>query len=91
MLGIGHQHGRRRELEPGADPRLFRSQRRSLLSGAEPGGVVWLGKPVAAAAELWTAERVFDKVHADASRLSMMRMVARSIMVSEEEKTRNGI
>src|SRR5580704_18866379 len=43
MLEIDHQHGRRREPEPGADPGLSGRQRRGALSGPGQARVVRLG------------------------------------------------
>src|ERR1700735_2748808 len=45
MLGIDHQHGRRRKAEPGADPGLGGSQRRGAIPVPGPEGVVRVGEP----------------------------------------------
>ncbi len=44
MLGIDHQHGRRKETEPGADPGVFGSQRGGAIPSPGPGGVIRLGE-----------------------------------------------
>ena len=57
MLGIDHQHGRRRTTEPGADPGLGGSQRGSPIPLPGPRGVVRVGEPDIAAAGLAQTRR----------------------------------
>src|SRR6266436_2027809 len=44
MLGIDHQHGRRRTTEPGTDPGVCGSQRRDAFSFPGPAGIVRVGE-----------------------------------------------
>src|SRR5712692_7854203 len=53
MLGIDHQRAIRRKTEPGTDPGISGRQWRSAVPGPQPKGVVRVGKPDLAAAQLW--------------------------------------
>src|SRR5579864_3121232 len=64
MLGIDHQHGRRRETEPGTDPGLDRGQRRGAVPLPGPRGVVRVGEPDVAAAGLRAAEARWQRIGA---------------------------
>src|SRR6266436_767340 len=56
MLGIDHQHGRRRNAEPGADPGVSGRQRRVALPGSGTTGGVRLGEPDFAATRVRALE-----------------------------------
>src|ERR1700692_1673272 len=56
MLGIDHPHGRRKEVEPGADPGISGREPRSSLSGQRAGGVIRVGGADSARAWLWRPE-----------------------------------
>src|SRR5437588_2543807 len=64
MLGIDHQHGRRRETEPGADPGLGGGQRRGAIPVPGPGGVVRVGEPYIEPAGLRPAETRWQRTGA---------------------------
>src|ERR1700693_4135751 len=64
MLGIDHQHGRRREPEPGADPGVSGRQRRDALSGPGQARVVRLGESDFAPAGLRALEAPGQRVGA---------------------------
>src|SRR5277367_1334293 len=56
MLGIDHQHGRRRKAEPGGDPGISGIKRRGEFRSSGPGGVIRMGGSAFAAARLRWSE-----------------------------------